>query len=115
VTARHIYVIQAEGGPAKIGIASNPARRIREMQTGHFARLTVAYSSSPFRSMDAEDVERRVHQILAEKRLCGEWFSVSVEEATDAINRAARELGAVADAGINPEDGVSQTLLQPVQ
>lgn len=94
MSAKCVYAISSEDGPTKIGKASSPARRVASLNTGSSVKLTLKYESS---AMDKADlVERLAHQLLAEKRLNGEWFSVSTEEAVAAINAAI----AMVDRGV---------------
>lgn len=38
----HVYVIQAEGGPVKIGVALDPAQRLATLRTGAPFPLSLA-------------------------------------------------------------------------
>jgi len=66
-----IYFVQAEeGGPIKIGLAADPIKRLKSLQ-----------SSSPQRLMllgvltGTKTVERNLHQRFSAFRLHGEWFT----------------------------------------
>ena len=71
---QHVYVIQCEaGGPAKIGIAANVAKRLRVIQ---------AYCPFPLRVVaviesGGADVEQHLHLTLRRHRLHSEWFQDS--------------------------------------
>lgn len=96
MAARCVYAISSEDGITKIGKASSPTRRVASLNTGSPVKLTLKYESP---AMDAADlVEKLAHQLLAEKRLNGEWFSVSTEEAISAISAAI----AMVERGILP-------------
>ena len=82
-----IYVIGTENGPKKIGISVSPERRLDEIQVGNHASLSVLWSV-PFPAHEVQGVEQNAHRLLKEKRLAGEWFAVSQEEALRAIERA---------------------------
>jgi len=67
---RHIYFIGGEDGPIKIGIAVNPSARLKELQTGHPARLSVLATV-----LGPDSLEGDYHVRFAEHRLEGEWFA----------------------------------------
>lgn len=70
-----VYFIQrGEGGPIKIGAASNPAARLSTLQTG---------SPEPLRLLAATpgslDDEAALHERFASARLSGEWFEPTAD------------------------------------
>lgn len=81
-----VYVIGAETGPQKIGIAGDVGRRLKSIQTGSHVPIRVAFSIEA--NGAAEHVENYAHWVLREKRMAGEWFNVAPEEAVAAINEA---------------------------
>ncbi len=68
-----IYAIQAgSGGPLKIGYATDPYKRLRQLQTGSSEKLhliKVVYGNREF--------EKKIHLELSAFRIHGEWFGVS--------------------------------------
>ncbi len=79
-----IYVIGPEKGPQKIGITNNLKNRLRAIQTGNPDVLSVQH----FEEIDASRVrllEKKIHEELSYKRLKGEWFNLTVEEAIDFV------------------------------
>lgn len=69
--SRPVYFIQCgEGGPIKIGIARDPAKRLAGLQTGHFERLQLRALTT-----GGAKQERAYHDRFAAHRLHGEWFS----------------------------------------
>jgi hypothetical protein len=87
--SRHenVYVIGGEVGPQKIGISNNLESRLINLQSGRPYKLRlVTCVRRP--NGDARAVERVAHHLLREKRLDGEWFGVSIEEAVQAVTRA---------------------------
>ncbi len=89
----YVYVIGAADGPQKIGSAVNPASRRMMLQVGNPAILAVAYAHPVSRALVFK-VEHRAHGLLADKRVRGDWFDVSPEEAVAAIREAARQIEA---------------------
>ena len=81
-----LYVIAAPDA-VKVGWAFAPARRLRELQTGHPHDLRLAYSA-PARHPGA--AEKCAHKLLAAHRLRGEWFRASIGAATRAVDEAIR-------------------------
>lgn len=64
-----IYFIGAASGPIKIGIAVDPAKRLKSLQTGHHERLGIL-ATCP----GGSELEKRYHARFADRRLAGEWF-----------------------------------------
>lgn len=87
-----IYVIGSPKGLKKIGLAGNPASRLKAIQTGHGAPLSILHAR-PVPGANAADVERRAHWLLREGLVHGEWFKVSVAAAREAVERAVVENG----------------------
>jgi len=85
-----VYVIAAENGPVKIGIAQNPFKRLKELQTGAAVPLRVAYAQEANSPSAAKEIERLAHEAAAGASLRGEWFDLSVEAASRTIRTAAR-------------------------
>lgn len=85
----YVYVIGPVDGPQKIGFADDPKDRLSLFQTGNHARLSVNYSL-PLARVDVRRVEQCAHFLLQERRVRGEWFDVSPEEASDAISKAVK-------------------------
>lgn len=97
-----VYVIGSAGGPQKIGVATNPAHRLRMIQVSNPTILTLQYSR-PFARSVAFKVERVAHLLLAEKRINGDWFDVTAEEAVRAISEAAGKTALAPDAPASGE------------
>jgi len=88
VTAEsHTYLIEAEGSHlVKIGIASDPVRRLRELQTGQPMELRLLWSI-------AGDYEHDLHVHFAAHRVRGEWFDLtSLGDPVDVVKAAVGEI-----------------------
>ncbi|MCJ2009786.1 GIY-YIG nuclease family protein [Methylobacterium sp. J-092] len=84
-----VYVMGSVGGPVKIGIAGDPAKRLRQVQHASPTAVLI-FHLRRFASREiAAQVEARAHAVLSDLRLRGEWFSSSPDEATAAIAAAA--------------------------
>lgn len=70
----YVYFIQKGYGSVKIGVADDPERRLRELQTGnHGALHLIAKLPCPSRAA-AFAMERELHERFQSDRLNGEWF-----------------------------------------
>lgn len=94
-----VYVIGEEGdGPVKIGVAKDPIKRLRNMQTGNPRRLRVEHVLIGDRFLEALLHETwepsAIRSSTARKRADGtapgtEWFEASVRPTIDPIMRSA--------------------------
>ncbi len=83
-----VYVIgPACDKPVKIGYAKCPEQRLGDLQVGTHEELFIYYSTSHLTLDEAKKIERAVHKAFATKHIRGEWFDVSIEEATKEIDR----------------------------
>lgn len=83
----YLYVIGPQDGPVKIGYTSDPHARLMNLQTGHDQTLKIHY----LREVDADKVavmEKIVHRQLSYRKIRGEWFNVSAEDAQLQIDHA---------------------------
>lgn len=67
---RVAYFIRGTSGPIKIGSATNPLRRLKELQTSHHEPLSVLAICE-----GGEEREREYHKLFSAHRLHGEWFA----------------------------------------
>jgi hypothetical protein len=91
-----IYVVTPDNlWPSKVGISTNPTRRLISLQCACWKPLQI----SEYRYCDTQEaaraVEARVHGMLDESGLglSGEWFDLRPDKALDAIEFAASVLG----------------------
>ncbi|WP_318201074.1 GIY-YIG nuclease family protein [Streptomyces sp. SCL15-4] len=81
----HTYLVTAEGTHlVKIGIAKDPRRRLKELQTGQPMDLFLMWAVEG-------DYEQALHDLFAAYRHRGEWFDLRelgdpVAVVTDAMN-----------------------------
>lgn len=75
-----IYVMD-DGRYRKIGFSSDPERRAK--QVGPLARVVFEIEAA-----DHVNVERAAHIRLSDRRVAGEWFDASVDEAIEAVRHA---------------------------
>lgn len=89
----HVYIME-DRGAFKVGHSKNPHGRRKQLG----AHLTIVHALAPM--INAQRVERLAHRLLAlaGKRIAGELFSATLDEAKAAIERAERIA-----AGIEPD------------
>jgi len=81
----HVYFIQSEqGGPIKIGSASNVEQRLESLQTAHAYPLKII-AVFPHAGLKTE---KMLHERFAKYRLNGEWFewNLEIKEIIDGTN-----------------------------
>ena len=69
IVNRKIYFIQAEHGAIKIGVATDPVKRLRTLQTGSPVKLTLRAVTE-----GGALAEEQYHYKFMAHRLHGEWF-----------------------------------------
>lgn len=84
-----VYVI-SDGDHVKVGRSDNPTTRLSSLQTGTTKKLALLHQ---FGCARPKLVEARVHEELSDRRVTGEWFLVSPEEAIAAISAAHIAIG----------------------
>lgn len=82
----YIYLI-GDSNKQKIGVASDPHKRLKQLQTGCPDELTLHYYVEV-----ADDkrfmMEKRIHHELAHKRIRGEWFRFPPQFGIDYLTFA---------------------------
>lgn len=80
----YVYVIGAYQQSVKVGLSECPESRLADLQTSNPAKLRLHFKAevSPDR---VRFVEMQAHKALSDKRLNGEWFDCSPDEAERAI------------------------------
>src|SRR4051794_20111529 len=108
MTSKSIYVMRSSAGPVKIGIASNVGKRLLSIKTGCPFEVQLAHKKE---HETASQVESLAHSLLSEKRMNGEWFDCSVEDAVIAIEQAIEMLadGWRPSKSKRPADGANFT------
>lgn len=79
-----VYVMAAPSDGSmtyfKIGISSDVIGRYGSVQTGCPLRLTTIWAITTFNNGAAQDLERKLHALLAKYRTCGEWFGMNTQD-----------------------------------
>ncbi len=80
----YLYVIGPNEGPQKIGLSENVQRRLKNLQTGHPHKLHIHhFEEVPRKQVRA--IEKRIHTELNYKKLKGEWFDITKQEAIEFL------------------------------
>ena len=88
VSINYLYaIIDQKNQLVKIGYAKDPAKRCAQLQTGNPNPLSVIWKVEVEESR-AKLVETKIHKEYNYKRVRGEWFKMSEQEATDVLNHA---------------------------
>lgn len=89
-----VYVIASELEPntVKIGLSRDPDKRVKQLQTGHAAPLKVFHQVA-FPAQNTRLVEQILHRELNHKRIRGEWFSLTIEQAIAEVDFALIRYG----------------------
>jgi Rha family phage regulatory protein len=86
-----VYVLSnSDNGYLKVGVSSNVDKRIKQLQTGSWAELSVEYRSMV--CSNSFDIESTVHEKLRSKRVRGEWYDVSISDAISLIESEDHQL-----------------------
>lgn len=78
----YLYLLEV-GGKTKIGITTRLERRMRVL-TSHMGIEENCYKIEVKKSKNFREYEKMLHSEFSEKRICGEWFSVSIEEIVNS-------------------------------
>jgi len=70
-----------DGCNVKIGVSSNPARRIMHLQVHNPAEVRMLFLSEGMSRDHALEQERIIHQRLRDRRIRNEWFRISHRDA----------------------------------
>ena len=80
----YLYAIGTTGNKQKIGFSADPVQRVKTLQTGNPESLKLQYYFE-IDATTAKKFESYVHHEYAHKRLKGEWFEMTPEEAISAL------------------------------
>ena len=90
----YLYIIQSKEY-LKIGIANNPRKRLRTLQTGNPHKLKILNKYYCIRN--ANEIEKKVHYLLKPYHVRGEWFKCTFNDADTAIKECIQRYGAETD------------------
>lgn len=83
---QYVYLIRNEGsGNVKIGVGQNPEQRLKQLQTGADADLTLEYKSMV--CSNAYEIEAYMHKEFEEYNVRNEWFDIDVQVLIDELEQ----------------------------
>lgn len=83
-----VYVIAPmDGWPCKIGVSTNPSKRVNTLQTACWKQLHVAWCCFVGTVNAASKLEKQCHSALSDqgKWLHGEWFDMRPDKASELV------------------------------
>lgn len=95
-----VYIVRQMGSHYyKIGVASDPDRRVKELQTSNPAYLQIVWRSEYCDRSVAISAERRMHQeyrhVRSAQSTQREWFNLGPHEVNDIQEKIAERIGVV--------------------
>lgn len=81
----HLYIIRSEEGPIKIGISTEPEKRIAAITHASGRYIVEQYISPPMERYAY--VEKYLHAQFEDRRRRGEWFDVPFDEAVSKLKK----------------------------
>lgn len=102
---QYVYVMQSASGLVKIGVSKNVSARLKSLQASSGLAIKLITTFGPLSKAIA--LERAAHALLADKREHGEWFSVTVNEAVEAISLVEPEFSGKEDGNEKAVDAGS--------
>jgi hypothetical protein len=96
----YLYVISSSGPErAKIGVAGDARKRLRELQVGSPVELKLELTRAYAERRDADAVAAELYRHFARRQVRGSWYRLSVAEVREALaTPATREAPARARA-----------------
>lgn len=92
----YVYMIRSGESvkrPVKIGMAEDPKRRIKELQTGNPEILYFVMIIKCKSRKHARELERTLHEQLCSVNVLGEWYNVNKQKLYKALKRLSRHEG----------------------
>ena len=85
-----LYVMKMRG-MVKIGLSTNPASRIKSIQTSNPHQVNLIHTIERT-AIQIRQLESACHAALKGKKRCGEWFEIDVDEVIEVVNSVDQKL-----------------------
>lgn len=96
-----VYAIEDPTGSVKIGWSTNPDERLKTLRSARGIPLALVYVERADDCGVAFAIERECHAALSKRRMLGEWFQITADEARQAIKGAVKTVAApILDPGV---------------
>ena len=82
-----VYILLLSNKTVKIGMTQDFVRRLRQIERGSGLSVIESFHTEYMDSSLAKRLEKCCQEHFADKRLCGEFFNVSFEEAQTELQR----------------------------
>ena len=85
----YMYIISDNNGYMKIGIAKDPKKRLKQLQTGHPSKLDLLFTEEFYcRRSHLLKIEKLVHEKIKSRvhKMKGEWFEIPIKDLEDIKN-----------------------------
>ena len=83
----YLYVIGTKTNRQKIGFSADVEKRLSSIQTGNPEQLYIHHKIE-CATEKTRPLEKKIHAELSYKRIKGEWFDMTPEEATSYLEFA---------------------------
>ena len=81
-----VYIIKnLDSSNIKIGVGSNPSKRLKQLQTGSDSELELIYQS--YVCSNAFDIENLMHNKFKENHIRGEWYKINPDEVIKELEK----------------------------
>ena len=81
-----VYIIGNEDNSyLKIGVSNDVSKRLKQLQTGSWSKLSVLYKSMV--CSNAFNIETIVHNKIDSENIRGEWYDISFDDAVSLIEK----------------------------
>ncbi len=84
---KYLYVLEFTNGTVKIGITKEKEKRMKAISSASGMNITRSYFTEIIDRV--QDLETELHRHFKDKRLNGEFFSISFEEAVAEVEKRA--------------------------
>src|SRR6266536_3371297 len=84
-----LYVISCGLERAKIGVAGDAQKRLRELQVGSPVELKLAHAQRYPDRRDAEAVAEELYRCFDGRRVRGSWYRLTIADVREALARPA--------------------------
>ena len=82
----YVYIIKnLDSNNLKVGVGSDPLKRLKQLQTGSDSELSLVYTS--FLCSNAFSLENDIHNRFKDSHVRGEWFKVNEREVINYLEK----------------------------
>ena len=82
----YVYIIKnLDSSNIKVGVGSEPLKRLKQLQTGSDSELSLVYTS--FLCSNAFSLENDIHNRFKDSHIRGEWFKISEKEVVSYLEK----------------------------